>query len=67
MKRMILVMALMVVLLGGLASAQTARRGGTLRVGLDSDPPNMDPHQSVAAVDWWGSIFGGSAFRPTRS
>src|SRR5579872_4914284 len=27
------------------------RRGGTLRVGLDSDPPNMDPHRSTAAVD----------------
>jgi len=51
MKRMILVMALMVVLLGGLASAQTARRGGQLRVGLNADPPNMDPHQSTAAVD----------------
>jgi len=26
-------------------------RGGTLRVGLDSDPPNLDPHRSSAAVD----------------
>ena len=48
---MILAMALMVVLLGGLASAQTARRGGQLRVGLNADPPNMDPHQSTAATD----------------
>src|SRR3990172_5636237 len=37
--------------IGGLASAQTPRRGGILRVGLDADPPNMDPHQSIAAVD----------------
>ena len=33
------------------ASAQGGRRGGTLRAGLDSDPPNMDPHRSTAAVD----------------
>ena len=37
--------------IGGLASAQSPRRGGNLRVGLSEDPPNMDPHQSVAAVD----------------
>ncbi len=37
--------------IGGLASAQSPRRGGSLRVGLNEDPPNMDPHQSVAAVD----------------
>ena len=35
----------------GVASGQGAHRGGTLRVGLDSDPPNMDPHRSTAAVD----------------
>ncbi|MGQ0568049.1 MAG: ABC transporter substrate-binding protein, partial [Armatimonadota bacterium] len=51
MKRTFLVVAVMVILVAGLASAQTARRGGVLRVGLESDPPNMDPHQSVAAVD----------------
>jgi peptide/nickel transport system substrate-binding protein len=33
------------------AGAQGARRGGTLRVALESDPPNMDPHRSTAAVD----------------
>jgi peptide/nickel transport system substrate-binding protein len=33
------------------ASAQGVKRGGTLRAGLDSDPPNMDPHRSTAAVD----------------
>src|SRR2546426_6451836 len=27
------------------------QRGGTLRVGLNADPPNLDPHQSTAAVD----------------
>jgi peptide/nickel transport system substrate-binding protein len=50
--------ALIVFLLAGLAYvatdvavAQSPRRGGQLRVGLESDPPNMDPHQSVAAVD----------------
>lgn len=33
------------------ASAQGARRGGTLRAGLDADPPNLDPHRSTSAVD----------------
>ena len=33
------------------ASAQGVRLGGTLRAGLDADPPNMDPHRSTAAVD----------------
>ncbi len=50
MKRMFLAMALMVILVGGLASAAPSR-GGVLRVGLNADPPNMDPHQSTAAVD----------------
>ncbi len=42
------------VMVAGLLSAalaQGGRRGGTLRAGLDSDPPNMDPHRSTAAVD----------------
>jgi peptide/nickel transport system substrate-binding protein len=33
------------------AYAQSGGRGGTLRAGLDSDPPNLDPHRSSAAVD----------------
>jgi peptide/nickel transport system substrate-binding protein len=33
------------------AAAQAPRRGGVMRVGLNADPPNMDPHQSTAAVD----------------
>jgi len=33
------------------AQAQGIHRGGTLRVGLDADPPNLDPHRSTAAVD----------------
>jgi peptide/nickel transport system substrate-binding protein len=32
-------------------AAQGGRRGGTLRAGLDADPPNLDPHRSTAAVD----------------
>ncbi|MDR7419745.1 MAG: ABC transporter substrate-binding protein [Armatimonadota bacterium] len=51
MRRAFLAVAVLVVLLAGLASAQTPRRGGILRAGLDADPPNMDPHQSIAAVD----------------
>ncbi len=50
MKRAIFTVALVIALAGGLASA-APRRGGVLRVGLDADPPNMDPHQSIAAVD----------------
>jgi len=44
-------MVALMLVIGGLASAQSPRRGGSLRVGLIEDPPNMDPHQSVAAVD----------------
>lgn len=44
-------LALTAALAVALASAQTARRGGVLRVGLNADPPNLDPHQSTAAVD----------------
>src|SRR5205807_5225457 len=38
---------------GGLvqASAQGGRPGGTLRAGLDADPPTLDPHRSGSAVD----------------
>jgi peptide/nickel transport system substrate-binding protein len=50
-KRLLLSAVAIFVLVAGLASAQTARRGGVLRVGLNADPPNMDPHQSTAAVD----------------
>ena len=51
MKRALLALVAVLFVTAGLVSAQTARRGGTLRVGLEADPPNMDPHQSVAAVD----------------
>jgi peptide/nickel transport system substrate-binding protein len=47
-------LALSVLLVAGLlaaASAQGTKGAGTLRVGLESDPPNMDPHRSTAAVD----------------
>lgn len=49
--RTVLALVLMIVLLGTVAVAQSPRRGGILRAGLDADPPNMDPHQSIAAVD----------------
>jgi len=35
----------------GRVSAQAVRRGGTLRIGVDGDPPSMDPHRSAAFVD----------------
>jgi peptide/nickel transport system substrate-binding protein len=34
-----------------LGPASAAAAGATLRVALESDPPNMDPHRSTAAVD----------------
>ena len=43
--------ALMVAGLLAVASAQGTKGAGTLRAGLDADPPNMDPHRSTAAVD----------------
>lgn len=49
--RALLAAALLTVLVAGSTWAQTPRRGGVLRVGLNADPPNMDPHQSTAAVD----------------
>jgi peptide/nickel transport system substrate-binding protein len=51
MTRTLLVAVLLVALVAGLAAAQTPRRGGVIRAGLNADPPNLDPHQSTAAVD----------------
>src|SRR2546425_1261107 len=39
------------ILIGALAATSVTaapQRGGTLRVGLNADPPNLDPHQSTA-------------------
>ena len=46
--------AVSVLIVAGLMAAASAQGSGgsaTLRVGLDADPPNMDPHRSTAAVD----------------
>ena len=51
MKRLLLSAVAIVVLVASLASAQSPRRGGVMRAGLNADPPNLDPHQSTAAVD----------------
>jgi len=50
MKRLA-VLVLIAILAVSAATFAAPRRGGTLRVGLNADPPNMDPHQSTAAVD----------------
>jgi peptide/nickel transport system substrate-binding protein len=50
-KRVVLAVVVLVALVTAMAFAQSPRRGGTLRVGLNADPPNMDPHRSTAAVD----------------
>lgn len=50
MKRTLILVVIAVLAFTSISIA-APRRGGTLRVGLDADPPNMDPHQSSAAVD----------------
>jgi len=50
MKRVV-VLVLIAILALTAATVAAPRRGGTLRVGLNADPPQMDPHQSTAAVD----------------
>jgi len=52
-RRLSALLIIVVLLAGGLgaASAQGGGGRGTLRAGLDSDPPNLDPHRSTAAVD----------------
>jgi peptide/nickel transport system substrate-binding protein len=50
MKRLA-VLVLIAILAVAAASYAAPRRGGTLRVGLNADPPRMDPHLSTAAVD----------------
>src|SRR5512145_1104703 len=50
MKRVV-VLVLIAILAVTAATTAAPRRGGTLRVGLNADPPQMDPHQSTAAVD----------------
>ncbi len=51
MKRAFVLFVLMLVLVAASISTAAPTRGGTLRVGLNADPPNLDPHQSTAAVD----------------
>ncbi len=50
MKRALLFVVIAVLVVTSVTFA-APRRGGILRVGLNADPPNMDPHQSTAAVD----------------
>ena len=50
-KRALLAVIVTLLLLASLVSAQTARRGGVVRVGLDADTTGMDPHFASAAVD----------------
>jgi peptide/nickel transport system substrate-binding protein len=51
MMKRTLVLVVIAVLAFTSISIAAPRRGGTIRVGLNADPPNMDPHQSTAAVD----------------
>lgn len=49
-RRIALIVILTLVFAAGSLSAAPTK-GGILRVGLNADPPNLDPHQSTAAVD----------------
>ncbi len=49
-RRIALIVILTLVFAVGSLSAAPVK-GGILRVGLNADPPNLDPHQSTAAVD----------------
>src|SRR5207245_7702323 len=51
MKRSLVTFVALLVLVAAAVSTAAPPRGGMLRVGLNADPPNMDPHQSTAAVD----------------
>ncbi len=51
MKRSLVTCVALLVLVVAAASTAALPRGGTLRAGLNADPPNLDPHQSSAAVD----------------
>ncbi len=51
MKRALLALLALSLAVSLVSAAPAPRRGGTLRAGLDSDPPNLDAHQSTAAVD----------------
>src|SRR3989442_14137846 len=51
MKRSLVTFVALLVLVAAAISTAASPRGGTLRVGLNADPPNLDPHQSSAAVD----------------
>lgn len=51
MKRTVLLLLIVALLTASALAGAAPRRGGILRVGLNADPPNMDPHQSSAAVD----------------
>jgi peptide/nickel transport system substrate-binding protein len=44
-------LALQMMLESAVRAAEAIHRGGTLRIGLDLDPPTLDPHRSGYAVD----------------
>jgi peptide/nickel transport system substrate-binding protein len=48
------VVALWLLVLGGLAATHEAeaQSGGTLVIGLDQEPPTLDPHASPSAVTY---------------
>ncbi len=51
MKRSLAMFVALLMLVAAAVSTAAPPRGGALRVGLNADPPNLDPHQSSAAVD----------------
>ncbi len=51
MKRLGVMYVALLIFVAAAISTAAPPRGGTLRAGLNADPPNLDPHQSSAAVD----------------
>ena len=45
--------AILVLALAGTGAGAAPTRGGTLTVGLDQEPPTIDPHASPSAVTYW--------------
>src|SRR5438046_7852540 len=43
-------LAAIVLIVGGVAVAQTPRRGGVRRVGNPGEPPSLDPHWTTASI-----------------
>ena len=51
--------------IGAVAPIALAQSGGTLVIGLDQEPPTLDPHASPSAVTY--QVIGSVTERPSRA